>query len=452
MARPSFHTLKHSRSRILVLTLCAIFAGIGAALFQTVAAERAAREQLSNTAAILSQLRNVLRMGLDAETGQRGFLLTYDLGYLQPYDRANREWLPAIQKLRLALGDDLTVTQLAAIDQIQSAATAKLEELTQTVSLARQDRRDDALALVETDEGKRLMDQFRSSVDALEEEEQAILSNELQRVASVEARTLPILLGLTLAVIALVVAGLRFERRMQVAEIKADEAEELRQARERSDLLARELNHRVKNLFAVVLSIVSLTARNEKDAKELSRKIKARIHALSLAHSVGQGQLDFHVAELGEILQATLEPYQSSANEISRIRLQGPRVELPAKAVTPIGLVIHELATNAVKYGSLADTNGHVDIDWDVTNEPNGSEQAKLTWRERNAKVISKPRQNGFGSTMIRQAANQLGGAIDRRWKKDGLEVELVFPVRSKGDEKVLIKSKQLHSDSSSVQ
>ena len=436
-ARPSYVT-----SRLLITVLCVVLVGVGLALFQSVAAERGAREQVLRTTEVLRTLRTSLRMGLNAETGQRGFLLTDKPIYLQAYERGARQWMPSIDALERSLDGIATEGQKAAIARMRNLANLKLEELARTIELARSGRRDEALALVTTDEGKRLMDLFREEVADLEDEEQLILSAALTRAEVVEARTLPILVFLALAVVGLVVLGLLLERRAAFAEAKAREADELRRARERSDLLARELNHRVKNLFAVILSIVSLSGRGATDPKDLVRKIRERIHALSLAHAVSQGQLDRKLVGLRDVLAATLEPYLAGGaserdprapDERSRVVLRGPPIDLPVRSVTPIGLVAHELATNAAKYGALSVPGGRVEIEWSLDDGATGR-TVSLRWVERGGPSASEPKHAGFGSIMLRQAANQLRGAVERRWTPEGMEAEIVFPLAHAAD------------------
>ena len=438
-------------SRVLIAVLYVVLAGIGIALFQSVGAERAAREQVALTTDVLRNLRTALRLGLDAETGQRGFLLTNDPAYLAPYERGAREWLGAIDALDRSLEGIATEGQAAAIERMRGLATAKLDEFARTIELARSGRRDEALALVASDEGQGLMNSFREEVAALEDEEQLILSAALARAELVEARTLPILAFLALAVIGLVVLGLWLERRTALAEAEAREADELRRARERSDLLTRELNHRVKNLFAVILSIVAPSGRGATDVKDLVRKIRERIHALSLAHAVSQGQLDQKLVGLRDVLAATLEPYIAVGSEASddasaapRVALQGPAVELPVRSVKPIGLVAHELATNAAKYGALSVPEGRVVIEWTLEGREedavgageNGTNErmVRLRWTERDGPATSEPAHSGFGSIMLRQAASQLRGTVERRWTPDGLVAEIAFPLPDAAD------------------
>ena len=441
LPRPRRRAARSTRvpSLILILGLCLVLAGIGAALFQSNAAERAARQQVALTTEVLRHLRTALRMGLNAETGQRGFLLTNDALYLEAYNIGEREWLASIDALDRTLAEVATEEQRAAIARMRGLAEEKLAELAETIRLAREEGIDAALVLVRSDEGKRVMDRFRAEVAALEDEEQRILSAAITRAEVIEARTLPILAALTAAVIGLVVLGLWLERRTATAEAQAREADELRRARERSDLLARELNHRVKNLFSVILSIVSMSGRGaSEEVRGAVARLRERIYALSLAHAVSQGQLDQEIIGLRQLLASTLAPYRGDAGaseEAARIVFDGPPVEVPVKAVTPLGLVMHELATNAAKYGALSVPEGRIAVTWERLAPGHGDGEIgdgralRLTWTERGGPPTTEPDHEGFGSIMLRQAARQLQGSVERRWTEDGLEAELRLPL-----------------------
>ena len=425
-------------SRVLITLLLLVLVGIGMALAQSMGTERAARQQVELTTDVLALLRRSLRAGLDAETGQRGFLLTDDESYLAPFQRAERSWIPLLDDLQRTIGDAATEQQAAEIARLKELARDKLAELRSTIDLAQAGRRNEALSIVTSDLGQRLMIEFRTVVNSLEDTEQALLNQALNDARVVEARTLPILIFLGLAVIALVLLGFWLERRTATAERSARDADAVRAARERSDLLARELNHRVKNLFAVIISLVSLSGRGQSDVKKVVRDIKERVHALSLAHAVSQGQLDAKIVELRDVLVATLEPYTERDRD-DRVMFEGPQVDLPVKAVTPIGLVIHELATNAAKYGALSVPEGRVEVSWQLTDGHAGPEVAMI-WEEHGGPQLADPSGpegasvppiEGFGSIMMTTAARQLGGAIEREWNGDGVRARLTFPIQT---------------------
>ncbi|MDA8870076.1 CHASE3 domain-containing protein [Rhizobiaceae bacterium] len=414
-------------SRVLIVVLGVALLATGLALAQALVAERQARDQVERTTSILSLLRDALRAGVDAETGQRGFLLTGRQAYLEPYRRSVDLWLPTIEELDSELSKSATSSQQRAVDRIRILATSKLEELNETVDLASAGRLQEALAIVRTNEGREIMNEFRRVVAQLEFEEETLLRIALNDARGVEARTIPILIFLGLSIMGLVVFGFWLERRTVMAEAAARDVDIVREARERADLLARELNHRVKNLFAVIISIVGLSGRGETDVKKVVSGIRSRIHALSLAHSVSQGQLDAKIVELRDVLAATLEPYD---NQRDRIVLEGPVVELPVKSVTPLGLVAHELATNAAKYGALSLPEGRIEIRWTKRMLAEG-EEIELVWQEYGGPSVESGPTDGFGSVMMNQASRQIAGTLDREWLPDGVRATLTFMVNA---------------------
>ena len=426
-------------THILLAFLCVAMAGIGVALFSTLSAEQDARREAAQTFDVLDRLRSALRLGLEAETGQRGFLLTLERDYLAPYERGATEWLPAIDAVEAAFGPDVDATQREAIETMRTIARAKLDELSRTITLTREGRRNEALAIVATDVGNALMLRFRDEAEALERSKRATLTAALDRAETIRSRMVPILAVLALATLGLVILGIRLQRRANMAEARAREADEQRRARERSDLMARELNHRVKNLFAVILAIVSLSGRGGGDGAAIVAKLRARIHALSRAHAlgihaVGDDPTRSGGSELHALLATTLDPYMDGDEKAKRIAMTGPPVALPAPTITPIALLIHELATNAVKYGALSVPDGHITIDWTLEAAADGASAdhearrtLRLQWSERDGPATAEPTTTGFGSLMLRQAAAQLDGQIERHFGPDGLDVTMVL-------------------------
>ena len=253
------------------------------------------------------------------------------------------------------------------------------------------------------------------------------------RANQMEGRLLPLIGVLGVAIIALVIAGFRTERSRARSAAEAEQAMALGEANERNQLLARELNHRVKNLFSVVLSIVTLSGRKQASTAEIVSDIRARIHALSRAHSTSQGSGEQAMVELGPIIAQMMEPYADSDGR--RVRVSGPAVALPVRMVTPIGLILHELATNAAKYGALSANEGCVDIRWAIAESGSDGEAEKLqlTWIESGGPALAfdsgAPTHAGFGSQMTTLAARQLGGSFEREWPVGGARCQLSFPL-----------------------
>ncbi|MGI8706050.1 MAG: sensor histidine kinase [Sphingomicrobium sp.] len=192
---------------------------------------------------------------------------------------------------------------------------------------------------------------------------------------------------------------------------------QLRDSLRRQELLANEMGHRVKNVFAVTESIVRLTAGRAESSMDLAESLSRRLGALAEAHALARGTSldeDSHV-NLDELLRVIVKPFQDAAD--SRLVLSGPDVGCGAHAASALALVIHELATNAAKYGALTRPSGRVEIDWSRDED-----KVVLTWRETGGpRVDSSPEKDGFGSTLIRRTVTrQFGGELDEQWLAEG--------------------------------
>ena len=403
---------------LLGIIAAAMFAVI-ALVATTIESERQEREQVLKTNDILLELRNVNWAALNAETGQRGYLITLDRRYLRSYLMGREQIDPTLKRLRDLIGPQATERQSELLDRIDMLAAQKFEELDESVSLLEQGRLLDARREVLSDQGQETMEQLRRTIGEMERIELDILANAAAETARAEGRVLPLLAGLSLLLLIALVSATRLVARTARAEAEADQAAMLSEARDRADLLARELNHRVKNLFAVVLAIVKLSSRDKPEAKEVTEGIAERIRALLTAHEVSQGALEEPVASIGNLVETTLAPYRSSRLTAD---LSGEEVLLPAAQVTPLGLVLHELTTNAVKYGAWAH-GGVITVNWQRQGD-----ETVLRWRETGATIKGKPERSGFGSLLMTSAARQFGGSIKQDFHSDGLEVIIRIP------------------------
>lgn len=192
-------------------------------------------------------------------------------------------------------------------------------------------------------------------------------------------------------------------------------------ASESRDLLAKELSHRIKNIFAVIAGLVSLSARKQPEFKEFAEELNAVIRALGRAHDfvrpVGGAARDNLHGLLGELFA----PY--GIDEYARVLVKGDDLAISSRAATPLALVFHELATNSAKYGALATSAGRVEL----TVSENGDDLL-MRWSETGGKSPAKNAKlkDGFGSRLVDMSiTGQLGGSWDRRFEKDGLVVEL---------------------------
>lgn len=416
-----------------------VFIGLTAALLalalviaQTILAQRDARIRAGNEGEMLTAFQQVMQTMLEAESSQRGYVLTADGDYLRSYLDAKRSLVPTIARLRALAGNGADPEATGRVIWIAGLTDAKFSEMDRTVALTRTGMRAQAVMIVDSDIGRQQMEAVRTAVASEGARSARQRRQAFSRAATLEQRLIPLIAILGVAIVALVAAGFRAERSRATAAAEAEQAAALREANERAQLLARELNHRVKNLFSVILSIVSLSGRKQASSSgDVVESIRARIHALSLAHAASQGGVAGTSVSMGPVIEKTMEPYAD--REHSRIRIAGPELELPVRMITPLGLIIHELATNAVKYGALSVEGGTVEICWEVTRGDAGSaDEVTLRWAEAGGPPLAaggEPHATGFGSQMTVLAAHQLGGGITREWPESGAAARLVFPL-----------------------
>lgn len=207
----------------------------------------------------------------------------------------------------------------------------------------------------------------------------------------------------------------------------ARDISERRRAAEQQQLLLHEMNHRVKNLFALATSIVNLSVGSADTPASLASIVAERLGALSRAHAltVPSGTVDNgfkKTATLHALIEAILAPYvEGPRGEHKRFSVEGADIELAEIAVTPVALLLHEFATNAAKYGGFSTTGGRVEIECRKT----GGDIVML-WREIGGPQVRPSEEEGFGSRLVRLAANQFG-RFSRRWHPDGLVIELIM-------------------------
>ncbi|HYF89503.1 PAS domain S-box protein [Azospirillum sp.] len=199
---------------------------------------------------------------------------------------------------------------------------------------------------------------------------------------------------------------------------------ERRKAEERERLLAREVDHRAKNLLTVVQSIVQLTRADDIDS--FTAATIGRIQSLARAHSLLAASR-WEGAELKPIIEEELAPF--AVKNASRVRMSGPSIRLRPEAAQAIALVVHELATNAAKYGALSRESGRLDVTWAVTVGSGEAGRLGLRWQERGGPPVRPPSRRGFGSTVMRASVErQLQGQVSLDWNPDGLVCELTIP------------------------
>lgn len=196
-----------------------------------------------------------------------------------------------------------------------------------------------------------------------------------------------------------------------------------KQAEEAHELLAGEMSHRVKNLLNIASGLTAITARSATTTAQMANELMNRLIALGRAHDLVRpirGGQD-HAALLGDLVTVLLAPYDDVDPFKGRIRVAVPRMGVGESGATALALVLHELATNSMKYGALSDDAGTLDVS---CNAPNGD--VVIIWTERGGPRVSAPAGEGFGSSLIaRSMSRQLGGSLDYVWDPEGLIVTI---------------------------
>ncbi|WP_264048909.1 sensor histidine kinase [Methylobacterium flocculans] len=197
-----------------------------------------------------------------------------------------------------------------------------------------------------------------------------------------------------------------------------------KQAEEGHELLAGEMSHRVKNLLAIATALTAITSRSTTTTVDMARELTQRLTALGRAHDLvrplpgGEGK----AALLGDLLAILLAPYDDMGAFSGRIRVSVPRMGVGEAAATTLALVVHELATNSLKYGALSVPTGTLDV-----SSPTHEDVVVISWTERGGPPVTAPTvPGGYGSKLLKRAmTQQLDGSIEREWDPDGVVVIL---------------------------
>jgi two-component system CheB/CheR fusion protein len=207
-----------------------------------------------------------------------------------------------------------------------------------------------------------------------------------------------------------------------IAEYSIDISDRKRAERER-ELLARELSHRVKNTLAVVEALAQQTTG--KSLEEFRETFGGRLRALSRAHSLLLDS-DWRSVDLKVLLEEALSPYRT--DDPRRAELDGAPISLAPKQALGLGLIVHELATNAVKYGALSTDHGAVRLSWQLEQTGGRQRRIWLRWEERGGPEVKAPRQTGFGAKLIKNVSeHDLEGEARLDYTPEGLICEITF-------------------------
>jgi two-component sensor histidine kinase len=217
----------------------------------------------------------------------------------------------------------------------------------------------------------------------------------------------------------------QLELRRAIAE-RDERLEASQQIEQRQTLLVRELHHRVKNTLATVQALVGATGRSSGSFKEFYHSFSNRIVSLAKTHNLLTEDY-WQTASLREIALTELKPFAESRQP--RFMLIGPSVELSADLAVPVGMALHELTANAVRYGALSVPAGYVQIRWSV-GEREGARRLHLEWREFGGPPVNTPRHRGFGSTLLQRVLPmQCHAEVEVQYDREGLQFQMNAPL-----------------------
>jgi len=197
-------------------------------------------------------------------------------------------------------------------------------------------------------------------------------------------------------------------------------------AEDSQELLIAELHHRVKNTLSTVQALIQLNLRSSPSMADFRGTIAGRIESLAKTHTLLTAKR-WRAIGFRDILKSEIEPYEQAA----RVNLSGPDFDLEAEVASTVGMVIHELTTNAAKYGALSASSGTIDVHWTLeTVTDDADARVTLAWRERGGPRVQPPDKKGFGSILIeRLIVRQFGGTATFEFGRDGMVFDAAFPI-----------------------
>jgi len=200
----------------------------------------------------------------------------------------------------------------------------------------------------------------------------------------------------------------------------------LRQSR-REAVLVGELQHRGKNLLSSVLALIDRARESSRSSEEFASSIKGRIWSMASTQGLlSEGR--WRGVDLADLISAELAPYTTTTN----VTLDGPEVLLTPNATHGVAMVMHELATNAAKYGALSQRDGRVSVQWTIVNKHPAAAMLRIQWKEAGGPKVVPPARHGYGSSVIRDLLSfELNGRVELVFQPDGVCCTITLPARS---------------------
>ncbi len=396
---------------------------------------------IAKTYEIRRQARELTLAVVDAETGQRGYLLTRDQDYLAPYKMAVLTMMDTYDRLRQQVEDN--PQQLARLDEMLPELDAKRAEMARTIELMGEDRVADALNLFRSDAGERYMDNIRMRLRSFIAEEDARLIERNAGVALYRQSLIVAILVALVAAAALAYALLyRSQRRVNAlaeqqsalrlaneelevrVRERTAEAEEARafaeRERERVETLLRDTNHRIGNSLATVSSLLGLqlARTSSEEVRNALEAAQARVQAIASGHRRLRLGADLETTDIADFLEDVTEDLAQGAPAGTSITFikEFEHLIIPARDATTIGIVVSELVTNAYKHAFGPDRAGTIKVGFG--RGPGGV--IALTVEDDGRGMGDAAGRSGLGALIVRQLANQFGGVEPRYESRAG--------------------------------
>ncbi|MDZ4777569.1 MAG: HWE histidine kinase domain-containing protein, partial [Alphaproteobacteria bacterium] len=205
-----------------------------------------------------------------------------------------------------------------------------------------------------------------------------------------------------------------------------------KQEQAQSNMLIDELNHRVKNTLSTVQSIAWQALRNSSDPEVIRESMESRLFALSCSHDLLTRE-NWDGAELLDLVNEALKPFAASNGRADRINVRGDKIRVPPKAALALGIAIHELATNAAKYGAFSNALGSIEVNWAI-EQGEGGERLVLHWQEKDGPPVTPPSRKGFGSRVIeRGLVHELDARVTLEYRPGGVACTIDMPAPKAG-------------------
>lgn len=201
---------------------------------------------------------------------------------------------------------------------------------------------------------------------------------------------------------------------------------ETEQLAERQDVLTRELDHRLKNIFATISAIVGLSQKHASTPQELAERLREKLDAMGRSNLLLRGLAGSDQATLAAVLEQALLPF--GVTETERVKISGPALSVSGQSVLALSLIFHELGTNAVKYGALSTPSGEIGITW-LIGTGEGGPSITIEWKERGGPSPIVSDHRGFGSTLIRRVIAGLGGTTHTHFPAQGAHIQILLPL-----------------------